>query len=308
MTEARADTAQAPSSRERGRLERYPQQWEADVVLADGGVAHVRPATRADADADPRDARPGERQIALPAVLLGGQAGLRRAGGGVHRRRSRHGDRAGGGPGRRDHRGRHRAPQHRPGRPGLGRGGVPGGGLPAGPRARLDPAGTPGGRGAGTGDPPVHRRGTGGEQPRWCGCSSTPGTSVQREYDSGVIDLVFDIAPTDKSRAVVLSREHRAEARSIARLVSPRSIAVIGASADPIQDRARRPGEPAPRRTSPGRSTRSIPEAVSVRGVRAYRPSTTSPIRSTSRWSPCRPRRSPTWWSPAGSRACTAWW
>ena len=28
----------------------YPQHWEADVVLADGGVAHVRPATRADAD------------------------------------------------------------------------------------------------------------------------------------------------------------------------------------------------------------------------------------------------------------------
>ena len=27
----------------------YPQQWEADVVLTDGGVAHVRPATPDDA-------------------------------------------------------------------------------------------------------------------------------------------------------------------------------------------------------------------------------------------------------------------
>ena len=29
----------------------YPHHWEADVVLADGGVAHVRPTSPADADA-----------------------------------------------------------------------------------------------------------------------------------------------------------------------------------------------------------------------------------------------------------------
>ena len=28
----------------------YPVQWEADVVLRDGSVAHVRPITPADAD------------------------------------------------------------------------------------------------------------------------------------------------------------------------------------------------------------------------------------------------------------------
>ena len=61
------------------------------------------------------------------------------------------------------------------------------------------------------------------------------GYSVSREYDSGVVDLVFDIEPTEKSRAVVLSREHRAEARSISRLLSPRSIAVIGASDEPTK-------------------------------------------------------------------------
>jgi len=58
------------------------------------------------------------------------------------------------------------------------------------------------------------------------------GYSVTREYDSGVVDLVFAIAPTEKSRAVVTAREHRAEARSIARLLAPRSVAVIGASTD----------------------------------------------------------------------------
>src|SRR5664279_2313732 len=52
------------------------------------------------------------------------------------------------------------------------------------------------------------------------------GYAVPREYDSGVVDLVFDIEPTEKSRAVMTAREHRAEARSIARLLSPRSIAV----------------------------------------------------------------------------------
>src|SRR3954447_2386507 len=29
----------------------YPAHWEADVVLADGGTAHLRPITPADADA-----------------------------------------------------------------------------------------------------------------------------------------------------------------------------------------------------------------------------------------------------------------
>jgi len=56
------------------------------------------------------------------------------------------------------------------------------------------------------------------------------GYTVHREYDSGVVDLVFDIGPTEWSRAVMTAREHRAEARSIARLLAPRSIAVIGAS------------------------------------------------------------------------------
>src|SRR5664279_5268516 len=61
------------------------------------------------------------------------------------------------------------------------------------------------------------------------------GYTVHREYDSGVVDLVFDIEPTEKSRAVMTAREHRAEARSIARLLAPRSIAVVGASSDPAK-------------------------------------------------------------------------
>ncbi|MGP9501241.1 bifunctional acetate--CoA ligase family protein/GNAT family N-acetyltransferase [Specibacter sp. AOP5-B1-6] len=59
---------------------------------------------------------------------------------------------------------------------------------------------------------------------------SEAGYEVHRHFDDGVISLHFDIDPTEKSRAVMESREHRAEARSVAGLVAPTSVAVIGAS------------------------------------------------------------------------------
>ncbi len=59
---------------------------------------------------------------------------------------------------------------------------------------------------------------------------SEAGYEVHRHFDDGVISLYFDIDPTEKSRAVMESREHRAEARSVSGLVAPRSVAVIGAS------------------------------------------------------------------------------
>ncbi|MEX5268957.1 bifunctional acetate--CoA ligase family protein/GNAT family N-acetyltransferase [Kocuria sabuli] len=59
------------------------------------------------------------------------------------------------------------------------------------------------------------------------------GYELSRRFDDGVVVVGFDIDPTEKSLAVMAAREHRAEARSIADLVSPSSIAVIGASRDP---------------------------------------------------------------------------
>ena len=61
------------------------------------------------------------------------------------------------------------------------------------------------------------------------------GYAVTREFDEGVLEVAFDIAPTEASRAVMYSRERRAEARSIERLLNPRSVAVIGASNDPTK-------------------------------------------------------------------------
>ena len=56
------------------------------------------------------------------------------------------------------------------------------------------------------------------------------GFAVERHLEDGYVELVFPIRPTPQSRQVERSREHRAEARSVARLLSPKAVAVVGAS------------------------------------------------------------------------------
>ncbi|MCU0266025.1 MAG: GNAT family N-acetyltransferase, partial [Actinomycetia bacterium] len=56
-----------------------------------------------------------------------------------------------------------------------------------------------------------------------------PHTSMEEGY----LLMEFAIEPTEHSRAVMESREHRAEARSIERLLAPASVAVVGASGRP---------------------------------------------------------------------------
>src|SRR5262249_17602908 len=62
---------------------------------------------------------------------------------------------------------------------------------------------------------------------------SDAGFEVKRRFDAGTVEVSFAIDPTAESVAVQRDREHRAEARSMARLLSPRSIAVVGASRTP---------------------------------------------------------------------------
>ncbi|GAB49442.1 bifunctional acetate--CoA ligase family protein/GNAT family N-acetyltransferase [Mobilicoccus pelagius] len=59
------------------------------------------------------------------------------------------------------------------------------------------------------------------------------GYEVSHHFDDGVIAVEFTIEPTEKSKAVQLAREHRAEAQSMARVLRPASIAVVGASRRP---------------------------------------------------------------------------
>ncbi|GAA4960004.1 bifunctional GNAT family N-acetyltransferase/acetate--CoA ligase family protein [Yinghuangia aomiensis] len=55
------------------------------------------------------------------------------------------------------------------------------------------------------------------------------GYTQQSAFEDGVVRLTLDLRPTDTSTAVMLAREHRAEAGSTGRLLNPRSVAVVGA-------------------------------------------------------------------------------
>lgn len=59
------------------------------------------------------------------------------------------------------------------------------------------------------------------------------GYTQKRSFADGVVHLEFDLEPTESSLAVMRAREHRAEARSVQRLLTPRSVAVIGVSHSP---------------------------------------------------------------------------
>lgn len=59
------------------------------------------------------------------------------------------------------------------------------------------------------------------------------GWPVQRAFDSGVIDLVFPLDATPTLVESIERREQLADARSLARLLFPRGVAVVGASDSP---------------------------------------------------------------------------
>ncbi|MFJ2740109.1 GNAT family N-acetyltransferase [Streptomyces sp. NPDC087440] len=59
------------------------------------------------------------------------------------------------------------------------------------------------------------------------------GYQQKRSFEDGVVRLEFDLEPTDRSLAVQRAREHRAEARSVQRLLAPGSVVVVGAGRSP---------------------------------------------------------------------------
>lgn len=56
------------------------------------------------------------------------------------------------------------------------------------------------------------------------------GYEVSRGFDDGVVAVSFDIDPTARSLEVQATREHRAEAKSVRTVLHPASVVVIGAS------------------------------------------------------------------------------
>ena len=245
----------------------YPLQWEADVLLADGGVAHLRPSGQADADAIRAMHRRSsattlylryfsainevsdqqveiftdvdyDAKVGLVAELAGEIIGA----GTYHREPGDGADTA------------EAAFLVEDSQQGRGLGSILLEHLAAAAQER------------------GIRRFTAevlSENTAMLGVFMDAGYTVHRKYDSGVIDLVFDIEPTEESRAVMAAREHRAEARSITRLLAPRSIAVIGASHEPTT-LGRIVLENLLRGDFAGPVYPVTPDTVSVQGVRAY--------------------------------------
>ncbi|WP_438291249.1 bifunctional acetate--CoA ligase family protein/GNAT family N-acetyltransferase [Streptomyces sp. HUAS TT7] len=59
------------------------------------------------------------------------------------------------------------------------------------------------------------------------------GYQQKRSFEDGSVHLTLDLEPTAESLAVQRAREHRAEARSVQRLLTPGSVAVIGTGRAP---------------------------------------------------------------------------
>ena len=95
------------------------------------------------------------------------------------------------------------------------------------------------------------------------------GYEVARVLDGSTLHLEFDVASTPRSLEVQRTREQAAEARSVANVLRPRSVALVGASADPAKI-----GHVLLVHLLRGEFTGPIypvhPELRSVRGVRAY--------------------------------------
>jgi acetyl coenzyme A synthetase (ADP forming)-like protein len=59
------------------------------------------------------------------------------------------------------------------------------------------------------------------------------GFAERTRIEGGIVHVELLIEPTDRARAAAEAREHRAEAASVARVLTPSSVAVIGASRNP---------------------------------------------------------------------------
>lgn len=65
---------------------------------------------------------------------------------------------------------------------------------------------------------------------RMLGVFRQVGFEVTSRFSDGVIEVEFPIDPTEEAMEAMAERARRAEARSVARILAPRSVAVIGAS------------------------------------------------------------------------------
>ena len=235
-----------------------------DVVLSDGGTAHVRPIRPADADRlRSFYSRLSDESIYFrffgPRPRLSDRRSL------VHQRRLRR-------PGGAHRHDRHRDGRGRPLRPDR-----------AGTRPRWPSSSrTPTRAGASprccwsTWPRPPASAGSTGSSPTCCPPTSRmmavfrqAGYTAQSRFEDGVVRMTLDLAPTETAREVTAAREHRAESRSIERLLSPgRSRSSARAASRAASARPSCATCSAP--TSPAPSTPCTGAYGAVAGVRAY--------------------------------------
>ena len=95
------------------------------------------------------------------------------------------------------------------------------------------------------------------------------GYQLIRHTEEGVVQVRFDLTPTQQSRDMMAAREHRATARSIEAILRPNSLALVGASRVPGSV-----GDLVFANLLEGSFSGTIypvnSEAVSIRGVRCY--------------------------------------
>lgn len=68
---------------------------------------------------------------------------------------------------------------------------------------------------------------------RMLGVFRQAGYTGETKFSDGVVRMTLDLSPTETSEEVISAREHLAESRSIKRLLTPESVVVIGAGREP---------------------------------------------------------------------------
>jgi acyl-CoA synthetase (NDP forming)/RimJ/RimL family protein N-acetyltransferase len=213
----------------------YPAHWEADVVLRDGATAHVRPITPTDGDRlrrfhDSQSAESVFFRFFAPKPHLT-DADVRRFTHVDHLQRVALVVTLGGeivGVGRYE---------------GLG---GPGGDEPGGPGGTAEVAFNISDQhqGRGIGSILLEHLAAAArengitrfealvlpENSKMLAVFREAGYDLTHRLEDGVVSVEFALDPTERSVAVMLSREHRAEARSMHALLNPRSVVLVGVS------------------------------------------------------------------------------
>jgi RimJ/RimL family protein N-acetyltransferase len=144
------------------------------------------------------------------------------------------------------------------------------------------------------------------ENRKMIGVFTQAGFETATRFADGVVEVRLGLAPTPEAEAAIEERARAAASQAVRRLLSPRSVAVIGAGRDPGSvghdvvrnlQRAGFQGPVWPVNPRPSTSPRCGPS----------RASSTSRTTSTSRSSRSPPRRWPASWRSAAASRSTAW-